>query len=196
MLVGLGLAECRMEEFCKVRKFNKVPLGDSVFQIEKFIAVGTPERKYRACVLQLRTKERALKECEFRRRKLEIDREEKVEKLCSLKENSYERRRLEIEVEEIDYNTSLENDLIEDCAVEIATYRKILEGLPEFTRDDFEASEKQYWLQRLLGDANKEMVSIGTVSKGTLDALENLGVKGERKDNRIVFVEVGNRITR
>ena len=50
-----------------------IPFGNSEYQIKTFTENLTPERKYRFCLLQIDQKERALKECQFRRKKIEID---------------------------------------------------------------------------------------------------------------------------
>jgi len=171
--------------------FNKemgmeIPLGNSVFQIQNFIAVGPPERKLRACILQLRQKETALKECTFRRRRLEID-------IAELKENilittGYERERLQINLEEKEFGLHSELELISDCVVEIAVYRKIIEGLPKVNRVDFENAEYEYWKERLLKDAKHEITSCGSVSKGTIDALDQMGIDvGRNENNQIAY---------
>ncbi len=169
--------------------FKNVPLGDSSFQIQNFIAVGTPERKYRTCFLQLRKKQQALKECEFRRKRKTIDIEEIEKKLKTAK--GFQKRRLEIDLEEAEYGLESEIELIEDCIFEIKLYERILEDLPQVTRKDFEEAEYDYWKDRLLRDAKHEFASIGTVSKGTIDALEQVGINVNRNDKgQIIFNEI------
>lgn len=169
--------------------FKNVPLGDSSFQIQNFIAVGTPERKFRTCSLQLRKKQQALKECEFRRKRKLIDIEEIELKLKKAK--GFEKRRLEIDLEEAQYGLESEVELIEDCIFEIKLYERILEDLPQVTRKDFEEAEYDYWKERLLRDAKHELASLGTVSKGTIDALEQIGIVVNRDNvGKLMFNEV------
>ena len=160
-------------------KFKNVPFGNSVFQIQNFIAnQDTPQRSYRHVLLQLDAKIKAMKECSFRRRRKEIDIKEIEEKLKIAE--GYVKERLEIDLEEAQYQMEAEIKLIEDAAIEIAAYEKILEKLGDFTREEFEQAERGYWEVRLLKNAQKEISTRGTVDIGTLNALEQIGVKIER----------------
>ena len=157
------------------KKMRSVPFGMSVYQIEKFNrGQETPERLYRNCLLQLSQKIRALKECEFRRKRYEIDLEEIDERLKTAV--GFERRRLEIDREEKIFNLDGEIKLIEDCYIECQTYVRILDELPEFTRDQFENAEGVYWERKLLNDARHEVLSGARVSSDTIAALEQIGV--------------------
>lgn len=166
----------------------EIPLGNSIFQIQNFIVTGTPERKLRTCLLQLRQKETALKECVFRRRRYEIELKELNEKL--LKATSYEAAKVQIDIEELNYKLDSEIELINDCVIEIAVYRRLMEDLPNATRLDFENAEYEYWKERLLTDARHEMTSAGTVSKGTIESLENMGIRVGRDANNQIAYEI------
>lgn len=164
----------------------EIPLGNSIFQIQNFIVTGTPERKLRTCLLQLRQKETALKECVFRRRRYEIELKELNDKL--LTSSGYERDKLQIDIEEFNFKLDSEIELINDCVVEIAVYRRLMEDLPEATRLDFENAEYEYWKERLLNDARHEITSIGSVSKGTIESLEQVGIRvGRDQKNQIAY---------
>ena len=169
------------------QKFRSVPFGMSVFQIEHFNrGQETPERLYRNCLLQLSQKMRILKECEFRRKRFEIDLEEIEEKLQNT--DGFEKRRLEIDRDEKVFNLEQEIKLIEDCYIECKTYENILDQLPEFTREQFEDAEKFYWEKRLLADMRREVLSDGRVSKDTMEALEQIGiVTGKDQNGQIAY---------
>jgi len=169
----------------------EIPLGNSIFQIQNFIVTGTSERKLRTCLLQLRQKETALKECVFRRRRYEIDLKELNEKL--LVATGYERERLQIDVEELNFKLDSEIELINDCVIEIAVYRRLMEDLPKATRLDFENAEYEYWKERLLNDARREMTSTGSVSKGTIESLENMGIRVGRDTNNQLACEISTK---
>ena len=174
-----------MEDFSKEYGME-IPLGNSMFQIQNFIATGPPERRLRACILQLRQKEAALKECVFHRRRFDIDISDLKEKLLTA--TGYAKDRLQLELEEKEFGLNSELELIADCVVEIATYRKIMEGLPKTNRVDFENAEYEYWKERLLKDAKHEITSSGSVSKGTIDALEQMGIEvGRNEKNQIAY---------
>jgi len=53
---------------------------------------------------------------------------------------------------------------------------RILDELPEFTRDQFENAEGVYWERKLLNDARHEVLSGARVSSDTIAALEQIGV--------------------
>ena len=169
--------------------FKNVPFGNSIFQIQHFTdGKETPQRRYRYCLLQLDQKLRALKECKFRRKRLEIDIEEIVEKLTT--SISYETKRLQVDLEEKKYYLEIEAKLIEDCLIEVAVYKKILSGLPEYSREEFEASEPEYWGKRLLNDAQREVTSMGYVTVQTIQSLENIGIKvGRNEKGQIAYTK-------
>lgn len=169
--------------------FKNVPFGNSVYQIQNFTAgKETPQRRYRHCLLQLHQKLTVLKECEFRRKRYDIDIEEIKDKLFGTK--NFEKRRLEIDLEEKQFHLDLELKLIEDCMVEIAAYKQILETLPEYTREEFERAEQKYWEKRLLADAKREFISSGSITIQTIESLENIGlVIGKNKSGQITYTK-------
>lgn len=174
-----------MEDFNKEYGMD-IPLGNSIFQIQNFIATGPPERKLRTCILQLRQKEAALKECVFHRKRFDIDIAEIKEKLLTAA--GYDKDRLQLDLEQKEFGLNSELELIADCVVEIAVYRKIIEDLPKTNRIDFENAEYEYWKERLLKDAKHEITSGGSVSKGTIDALEQMGIEvGRNERNQIAY---------
>ena len=177
------------EQECNMDMFKNVPFGNSIFQIQHFTdGKETLQRRYRHCLLQLDQKLRALKECEFRRKRLEIDIEEIVEKLTT--SISYETKRLQVDLEEKKYYLEIEAKLIEDCLIEVAVYKKILSGLPEYSREEFEASEPEYWGKRLLNDAQREVTSMGYVTVQTIQSLENIGIKvGRNEKGQIAYTK-------
>ena len=166
---------------------RNVPFGSSVYQIEHFSrGAETPERSYRNCLLQLNQKIKALKECEFRRRKLEIDMRELAQKVETAE--CFEKERLVIDIEEKQFHLGEEIKLIEDCYIEIKTYENMLSQLPDFTREDFEKAEGIYWEKKLLSDMQKEVLSFGYVQKDTMQSLEQIGIKvGKNEQGQIVY---------
>lgn len=159
------------------KKMKSVPFGNSVFQNTNFTAgKETPERRYRHCLLQINEKLNSLKECEFNRKRTEVDIEELQEKLSSESITKYERKRFEIDLEEKEFRLENEIKLIEDALIELKTYEKELESLPEITREEFENSELRYWKLRLVEDAMRETISTGTISTGTIQSLSDIGI--------------------
>ena len=171
-----------------------IPFGNSVYQIKTFMAEKTPERQYRNAALQLRQKYIAMKECEFRRKRFEIDIAEIQEKLLS-KTNTFETQRLRVDLEEKQFLLDNEIKLIKDCLIEIVVYRQILKTLPKFNREDFEKAEPKYWKNRLISDAEREVVGTGTVGPGTLKSLEQVGVvMGRNEKGQIAYQETNENL--
>jgi len=166
-----------------------IPLGDSIFQIQHFILKDLPPgRQIRTCQLQLRKKLQAMEEYSFNRRLLEINRLEIIEKLEGV--NGYEKDRLQVELDKLNYALNSEQNLIEDCLTEIAVYESVLNSLPEMSREEFEIEERSYWTKRLLNDARREFLSMGTVSVGTLTSLENIGIEVKRDEQGLLTYEI------
>ena len=177
-----------MDTISLQEKMRQVPFGMSIYQILNFSEQISPERKYRHILLQIDRKLKALKECEFRRRRLEIDLRELYNKYDS--STLYEKDRIQIDIEEKEYNLESEKKLIEDAAIELQAYENILNSLPQFTREQFEQAEHDYWRQRLLNDAKREQLSSGSVSVGTLHSLEQTGLKiGRNPQGQLSYEE-------
>ena len=181
------------------KEMLNVPFGNSAFQNQNFgVQHNSDARKYRHCLLQIDQKLRALKTCEFRRRRLEIDLEEIKYKLNTEDLSTFDRRRLEIDFEEKEYGLNTEIKLIEDALIELHTYDVMLSKLPKITREEFENSEQKYWTTRLLESARHEIVSNGTVSVGILESLEQIGLKVGRNDGAQIIYQsepINNLIT-
>jgi len=168
-------------------KMNQIPFGSSIFQIVNFTAnQESDERSYRHILLQLDSKNKAMKECYFRRKRIEIDLKEIEEKL--LKATGFEKERLEIDQEEKEFSLNEEIKLIEDCIVEIKAYEYLLSKMPEFTREDFENSEYNYWEKRLINQANMEINTSGNISLGVMESLRKIGCNLKRDENGSILV--------
>jgi len=173
-------------------KMNNVPFGMSQFQIINFAAnFETPERVYRNVLLQIDSKLKAMQECSFRRKRRELDIEEIKEKQKTA--SGVSAKRLNVDLEESEYYLESEIKLIEDCAIEIATYEKILSTLPDFTREQFEQGEAVYWKERLMLDAKHELRSTGTVGIGTIKSLHQMGIEMGRAEKTGQFVTIENK---
>ena len=168
-------------------KMKEVPFGNSAFQIIHFTAKHeTPERSYRSILLQLDSKNKVMQECYFRRKRREIDIREINEKLKTT--ISFDKERLEIDLEEAEYGLEAEIKLIEDCVFEIKVYEKLLEDLPEFTRENFENGERNYWKLRLIRQADLEFKTTGNVGTGTLDSMDRIGCFVQRNETGQLMV--------
>lgn len=167
-------------------KMKNVPFGNSVFQIQSFVANEyTPERNYRNVLLQISQKINAMEECRFRRKRKEIDIEEINEKLKNA--SGFDKRRLEVDLEEAEYSLENEIKLIEDCVIEIKAYENILDTLPDFTREQFEKSERFYWEKRLFKELQQGLNTTGQLDRGIVASLEKMGIITERNERGLVI---------
>ena len=170
------------------KQMKNVPFGMSIFQIKILCKKESPQREYRHCLLQLNQKINALNECKFRRDRIQIDMEEIDSKLETA--TNFEKRRLEIDKKEKQYRLDEEIKLIEDALIEIETYKHTLKGLPEYTREEYEKSELQYWKEKFLSDMKHEMIATGMVSKDTVEQLEKVGVTiGKNTEGKLTITE-------
>jgi hypothetical protein len=171
---------------------HNVPFGSSKFALETLSKELTPERQFRHTLLQLNEKLAALDLCRFTRNRIENDLEEMKEELSKERFStvkSFDFRRIEVDIEEKELQLKNEIKLIEDAVIEVDAHLAILDGLPKFTREQFEGAEIGYWRQRLLGDAEREAISSGTVGVGTLASLQKIGAK-LTNNREIVFDDV------
>lgn len=147
--------------------FFDIPFGNSHFQIENFIvnAEITPERAFRAVGLQLMDKLKALKKAKFADKRLEIDIEEIKEKLTVT--HGFEKRRLEIDLAEKEDDRASQLKLVNDAVSELNYLYSLFRKFPKYTREQFEAAEREHYLQSLNRQIN------GFV--GANEALLNLG---------------------
>lgn len=183
-----------------IKKMNTVPFGNSQFQIKYFIdgQEGTA-RRARTIILQLDRKIKALKECEFRRERINIDIDEIKEKLDRYSRHpsgvtNYDKRRLDLELREKEWTLQSELKLIDDAMVEIQTYLSLLEELPELkSRIDFEKKEFEYWVKRLTDDATREYVSTRTISVGTIKALNQIGFNVIHNEDKFEIRHINNK---
>lgn len=169
---------------------TEIPFGDSCFQIAHFIGKDfSIERSKRKILLQLDAKVMALSNYKFSQARREIDIREKKEKIEN-SQNQYEKDRLMIDLEELEFYKEREDKLVRDCCLEVSTYLSLLQKMPKFNRKQFEESEKKYWEQRLVNDSHLELMQSGTVSKGTLEALQKIGLMIKRENGEIKIEQI------
>ena len=159
---------------------KEIPFGNSEFQMRQFTAgMEPPERRVRYHLLQLRTKNRALKEVEVNLSRLINDIEE-LKEIKNIESNKFEKRRHEIDIKDKQNQINDIEILIQDTLSECKFHYNELEILPEFSREDFEKGELNYWQKRLLNDAKYQLISSGTINHDTIRSLDNTGIQIRR----------------
>lgn len=182
----------RIDEILKeIREASrKVPFGNSAFQIQHFTGGNEAgpecsERRQRTLLLNLNGKLQALRECQFRRARLDIDLREievKINELTHAQDpHGFQRERLELDKAEKLASLHDEDKLIEDALIELECMYREWKSLPPLkSREDFENSERRYWLRRLAEDARREIDAQGAPSVATLASLNSIGLNIHR----------------
>lgn len=160
-----------------------VPFGQSAFQnVHLADEAQTPGRKLRYVLLQLNQRLSNLKECEFRRRRLDIDLRDAREQLPQL--SGYTKERLQLTIDEKAWGLAAEEKLIRDALVEVRTFVAMWKALPQLeSREAFEDAELEHWREKFIGTAKLELLATGTISVGTAEALSKVGVTHKRLEN-------------
>jgi hypothetical protein len=107
-------------------------------------------------------------------------------------EEGFELRRHETDITEKRFQLRTANKFGRD-AIERANYwnaRK--KKLGKFTREEFQAAQRDYWKERLSINASDEKAS-GGVKEGTITALRQMGISVNYKpDGAMVLVDFGS----
>lgn len=152
-----------------------VPLGMSDYQILNFVLNHeTPARVYRQVALEMRERYAVVKTASFRRRKAEAKRRAAEAKALQGGEDD-QLELLAIEREEAEWEIQQEDRLIRDTLHELDVISGALKGLPTYTREAFEAEERDYWEKRLVRHAQRQQLGQGRVDEGVLEALAKIG---------------------
>ena len=157
-------------------RFYNIPFENSAFQTENFVIAAsiTPERAYRSIGLRLSSRLRALQEAKFGAMREQIDIEELQAKIDNPDTSSFDRRRAEIDIMEKLSNRPFTQKLINDAVTECNVLWAHLQKFPKYTRDEFEAGEKEHFTQRLtravsnVQGAQESLVNMNTDLPGML----------------------------
>jgi hypothetical protein len=177
------------------KRRNEIPFGNSIFQNDNLGNTETPEHLYRWTLLQIEKQRDALQNAKYIRDNAKIDLMEIEEKI--LKTNGYEQSRLKTEKDKIEYNLFKQEKFIYDAEIEIMTHYYRIKNLPIITRKQYELSEKNSWEQKFIEEAKSEIKSVGHIEKGTIQALNKIGIDIKKATNGIEFFkfkEVENNI--
>jgi hypothetical protein len=136
----------------------QIPFGNSKYQIDSIVAESqTPERAYRSLLLNFEKRFNDLKSGSINRRK----QENKVKRLqleADLESDDLKREAILLDIEEIITNFDYENKLADDCIEELKYMQGMIEKMPEYSRAEFEAGEKNYFELRATNKPNFQLV--------------------------------------
>jgi len=146
----------------------QIPFGNSKYQIDGIVAESqTPERAYRNLLLNFEQRFLDLKRASINRRKQE-NKIKQLQKQVTIESDTLKQEALLLEIEEIATGFEYENKLAADCIEELKYMQSMIEQLPEYSREDFEAAEKRYFELKNSGKVSfslVENIKIGDVKK-------------------------------
>jgi hypothetical protein len=163
-----------------IKKFNdaiqnvekralNIPFGNSKWQIDSIVAEAqTPERAYRALLLNFESRFNDLKSGSINRRKQE-NKVKQLQKQADTELDELKREALLLEIEEIVTNFEYENKLASDCIEELKYIQGMIEKMPEYSRAEFEAAEAGHFELRQTNKPNFQLVE--NIKKGEIKCL-------------------------
>ncbi len=170
--------------------FFDIPFENSTFQTEAFVisAEITPERAYRTIGLRLMSKLSSLREAKYAYMKTQIDLDEIEFNLKEGKLNQFDIRRELIKKEEILSSSYMTNKLIHDAITDLNTLYKHFKALPKYTREQFEASERQHFEQRLL----RQVLNLDGAKSSIINMNEDLTSLLEYEEKAAALASIEN----
>lgn len=137
-----------------------IPFGNSKWQIDSIISESkTPERAYRALLLNFQTKLNDLKKAEIKRKKdiikVKLLKQDKIEE-----DNTLKRDLIDLEIEEIESSYEYTNKLALDCVEELNYMWSYLDKMKKYTREEFEAGEIRHFELRNAQPNNQTLITL------------------------------------
>jgi len=165
-------------------KIKEIQQSRSTYQIEKFV-IGqhhSPEMQYYQLCLETNGIIQAIAETELRIKKIQAEAEE-------LQATGKKSDAIEAEIKLLAIE-GLETQLI-GSKRELAVFEAMFEQYPDYTREDIEAAQKEYWETRLTRVAQLQMLSRqGGVDWAQLEAVWQAGIM----DSALVEIPTLNHI--
>ena len=130
--------------------FYDIPFENSKFQTEYFVLASqvTPERVYRALGLSMYNKLITVQQALIQREMRDLEEEEILDKISKLDANSYEARKLKLDLKLKNVGKPFEDKLLNDAICELNILYSHFIKMPRYTREEFEAGEKQYHVEK------------------------------------------------
>lgn len=128
-----------------------IPFGNSDFQNRAFVLAAqiTPARAYRQIGLRMFDRIQSIKELRYNRAKEDIDIDEKWALIASPDASIYDKRRAELDIQQILDRRNYQDKLLADAITELECLYAEFRRLPRYTREQFEAEERDHFELRL-----------------------------------------------
>lgn len=129
------------------KRSEPIPFGNSAFQNINFIKniKMSDTRAYRDMLLRVNDRIRACKEAIYSIRKEDIDILELQEKISNEQTTKFDKMRAEIDLEQKLENRRYTEKLFKDAEEEIKTLYHYISQMKEYSREEFEAGEQEYF---------------------------------------------------
>ena len=150
--------------------FFHIPQGNSKFQNEKFVIAAqlTPERAYKNLGLTIMTIIEGI-QAHLVQRELQLIDLEELDYKIENEQNPFEKRRLEIKRKHFIIPDISEDKFISDQFYELNTLYSHFRNFPKYTREQFEAGEKRYYLESL----NRQVNNISGARESLINMAED-----------------------
>lgn len=155
-----------------VERLHEIRHGRTRFQLEKFV-VGQhrhPVMRYQQIVVETEALMRETRRNELEVERLLVEAEELDSTGIRSKQIAAEQNR--IKAGELAANIALSKR-------EIESLLEMLDEYPRYTMKDIERVQPDYWRERLLTEANLQVMATGSVGYGHLEALMQAGLLSE-----------------
>ena len=182
-----------------MKAFDEIQMARTPYQLEKFV-VGqhdTEEQRYAQCVLELQIKYDVIRRALLGREKLQIE-QAKLDSEALALDDKRDRRIKEIEAQVKGFDVQEQDRAMKGALREFASLYAIFKTFKkQYSREDMNNAQPDYWQKRLTRQANQDMLANGRISVGQQDALRMAGMAPVPELDHIrnveqKFLEVGN----
>lgn len=164
-----------------IKAFDEIQMARTPYQLEHFV-IGqhdTEEQRYAQCVLELQIKYDTIKRAILGREKLHLEKIkiDNESKEFSQKNNQIDARIKAIDAENKQLDIDEQDRAMKGALREFRALYCIFKTFKKnYTRDDLDKSQPDYWNKRLVRQANQDMLANGRIGVGNADALRMIGL--------------------
>lgn len=128
-----------------------IPFGNSTFQNEAFVEAAqiTPERAYRAVLLNLNQQLEALRSAYFNLRREDVEIRRLQAKIEADGVNEFDREIAAIDLEEKQLQRRQTQKLVNDALIAVEHWNARMNAYPAYTREQFELAEAGHFEHKL-----------------------------------------------
>jgi len=174
-----------------LKAFDEIQMSRTPYQLEKFV-VGqhdTEEQRYAQCVCELQIKYDVIRKALLGREKLQIE-QAKLELKASQKKDPSDSRIKKIEAEikglEIEEQDRAMKGALREFAALYAIFKTFKK---QYTREELNEAQPEYWQRRLTRQANQDLMANGRIGVGNHDALRMAGMAAVPELDHVRSVE-------